>query len=62
VTRAAGLIKRIEEATTGLDSEEDRLRAALELEDTLSEDERGFCEWVGLRVLAAISNHGRDAP
>jgi hypothetical protein len=62
MTRAADLIRKIEEATAGCDSDADALRCALELEPGLSEAERGFCEWVGLRVLAAVAERGKDAP
>jgi hypothetical protein len=55
------LVHRIEQATTGCESAEDQLRAVLGLEDTLDEDERGYCEHLGLLVLAAIQSDGGKA-
>jgi hypothetical protein len=56
MTLPVTLVERIAGVTADCDSEEDGLRAVLGLEDTLDEDERGYCEHLGLLVLAAIQN------
>jgi hypothetical protein len=59
--RPASLAHRIERVTADCDTEEDQLRATLGLQSGLDEDERGFCEHLGLLVLAAISDRGNAA-
>jgi hypothetical protein len=60
MTGAADLIRKIEQATAGCDSEADALRAVLGLEGDLTEDERAVCEVIGLRTLAAVHERGKD--